>query len=105
MKNALNITVGIMLLVVLFAISGIFYTVDETQQVVVTQFGELIGKPKTDAGLYFKWPWQTVDYFEKRILEWDGDADEIPTSEKRSILVDITARWRISDVLKFMQRI
>jgi len=50
-------------------------------------------------------PWQTVNRFEKRILEWDGDADQIPTREKRLIWVDTTARWRIADALKFMKRI
>jgi len=105
MKNTLNIIIGIILLLAFLAVGGIFYTVDETEQVIVTQFGKLIGKTKTDAGLYLKLPWQTVNRFEKRILEWDGDADQIPTREKRLIWVDTTARWRISDALKFMQRV
>jgi len=105
MKNTFNIIVGIIFLLIVVAIGGIFYTIDETEQIVVTQFGRLIGEPKRDAGLNMKWPWQTVNRFEKRILEWDGDADQIPTSEKRLIWVDTTARWRISDPLKFMKRI
>jgi len=105
MKNTFNIVAGIIVLLAVIAVGGIFYTIDETEQVVVTQFGKLIGQPKTEAGLNMKLPWQTVNRFDKRILEWDGDADQIPTSEKRLIWVDTTARWRIDDPLKFMQRI
>jgi len=104
MKNPLNIIIGIIVLLIVFAIGGVFYTIDETQQVVVTQFGRLIGQPKDKPGLNWKLPWQTVTRFDKRILEWDGDADQIPTREKRLIWVDTTARWRISNALKFMQR-
>jgi len=105
MKNTVNIAIGIVCLLIAIAVGGIFYTIDETEQVVVTQFGKLIKEPIRDAGLYMKLPWQTVNRFEKRILEWDGDADQIPTREKRLIWVDITARWRISDALKFMKRV
>lgn len=92
--------------VILLSSSGLFYQVDETQQAVITQFGELVDQPKTEAGLYWKMPFiQTVDYFEKRILEWDGDPNQIPTLDKRYIWVDVTARWRIKDVLKFMQSV
>lgn len=106
MKNTLTMIIGIVLLVIILAASGALYTIDETQQVVLTQFGKLIGKPKTQAGLYFKLPFiQTANYFDKRILEWDGDADQMPTREKRLIWVDTTARWRIADPLKFMQRV
>jgi membrane protease subunit HflC len=106
MKNTINMIVGIAILVVILAVSGALYTIDETQQVVVTQFGKLVGQPKTQAGLYFKLPFvQTTNYFDKRILEWDGDANQMPTREKRLIWVDITARWRIDDALKFMKRV
>lgn len=104
MKNLITIMIGIMGVVLIMSVGSIVYTIDETQQVVVTQFGKLIGRPKTEAGLYFKWPWQTVNRFEKRVLEWDGDSDQMPTREKRLIWVDITARWRIADALKFMKR-
>ena len=105
MKNTFTIVVGILVLLAALAAGSIFYTIDETEQVVVTQFGKLIGQPKLEAGLNMKLPWQTVNRFDKRILQWDGDADQIPTSEKRLIWVDTTARWRIDDPLKFMQRI
>jgi membrane protease subunit HflC len=101
--------VGIILgtLIVIFLIlmiSGAFYTVREWEQVVITQFGKPIGNPKTEAGLYFKIPLiQELHRYEKRIMRWDGDPKEIPTRDKRFIWVDTTARWRISDALKFLQ--
>lgn len=97
---------GILVFAALFIASGAFYTVDETQQVVVTQFGQPIGEPITVAGLKFKMPiTQTANYFEKRILTWDGDPNQIPTKDKRYIWVDTTARWKIVDALKFMQSV
>lgn len=106
MKNKINMMVGILVFLIIVGISGSIYTIDETQQVVVTQFGKLVGQPKTESGLNFKIPFiQTANYFDKRILDWDGDADQIPTREKRLIWVDTTARWRIADALKFMQRV
>ncbi|MCK5012684.1 MAG: protease modulator HflC [Candidatus Omnitrophica bacterium] len=106
MKNTINMIIGIVILLVILGVSGALYTIDETQQVVVTQFGKLVGQPKTQAGLYFKLPFvQTANYFDKRILEWDGDANQMPTREKRLIWVDTTARWRIDDALKFMKRV
>ncbi|MGE0267632.1 MAG: protease modulator HflC [Candidatus Omnitrophota bacterium] len=105
MRNSLSIYLGLFLAAALFLGTGLLYTVDETQQVVITQFGELVGQPKTRAGLYFKLPWQQVNYFEKRILQWDGDANQIPTRDKRFIWVNTFARWRIADPLKFMQSV
>ncbi len=106
MKGGLNVFLAIIGIGALLFASGSFYVVDETQQVVVTQFGELIGNPITKSGLYFKTPFiQVANYFDKRILQWDGNANQIPTLEKRFIWVDTTARWRISDPLKFMQSV
>ncbi|NTV29012.1 MAG: protease modulator HflC [Candidatus Omnitrophica bacterium] len=88
----------------LLVITGVFYVVDETQQVVITQFGQPIGQPIRQAGLYMKTPFvQEVNRYDKRILEWDGEPNQIPTLDKRYIWVDLTARWRIKDPLKFMQ--
>ena len=101
-----SIMLGLVVIVVILVVSGVVYTVDETQQIVVTQFGEPIGRPITKAGLYFKLPFiQTANYFDKRILQWDGDPNQIPTLDKRYIWVDTTARWRIVDALKFMQSV
>ncbi len=97
---------GIVVVAGFLVASGAVYTVDETQQVVITQFGRPIGKPITRAGLKFKLPFiQTANYFEKRLLQWDGDANQIPTLDKRFIWVDTTARWKIVDPLRFMQSV
>jgi modulator of FtsH protease HflC len=99
------ITVPVVLVIILLA-SGAIYTIDETQQVVITQFGQPIGRPLTNAGLHFKIPFiQQANYFEKRIMQWDGDPNQIPTKDKRYIWVDTTARWRIVDSLKFLQSV
>lgn len=106
MNKSINIILGIFVLIGIIVLSGAVYTVDETQLAVVTQFGKPVGKPITQAGLYFKMPVvQTVNYFDKRILQWDGDPNQIPTLDKRYIWVDTTARWRIMDALKFMQSV
>ncbi len=79
------------------------YVVDQTQQAIVTEFGRPIGKPIDKPGLHFRTPFiQQVHYFDKRILQWDGYPTEIPTKDKKFIWVDLTARWRIVDPLKFL---
>jgi membrane protease subunit HflC len=73
---------------------------------VITQFGKPVGESIKDAGLYFKIPFiQRVNYFEKRLLVWDGAPNQIPTKDKRYIWVDTTARWKIADPLKFLQSV
>src|SRR5438093_10375213 len=102
MHRLANAVLGIVVIAIVITVSGAFFVVNETEQVVVTQFGEPIGKPITKAGLYFKLPFvQTANYFEKWILQWNGDPNQIPTRDKRYIWVDTTARWRIVDALKF----
>ncbi len=106
MKTGISIIIGLVVLVMFLFVSGAIYTIDETQQVVITQFGKPIGRPITQAGLYFKTPFiRQANYFEKRILQWDGNPNQIPTKDKRYIWVDTTARWRIVDALKFMQSV
>ena len=74
------------------------YTVNEYEQVIITQFGKPVGQPITTAGLHFKVPFvQTVHRIDKRILEWDGRANEMPTRDKLYIIVDTFGRWRIKD--------
>lgn len=100
---------GIMLIVVVVIILIGFvsaYVVDETEQVVVTQFGKVVGEPKTNPGLYFKIPFiQATNYFPKNLLEWDGDPGQIPTLDKTYIWVDTFARWKITDAIKFFQTV
>jgi modulator of FtsH protease HflC len=82
------------------------YTVAETEQVVITQFGEPIGRPIDKPGLHVKLPFvQEVNVFDKRWLEWDGSANQVPTRDKKYIWVDTYARWRIADPLRFFQRL
>ena len=97
----------IMLVVLLVLIaSGTFYTVNETEQVIVTQFGEPARAPITTPGLKVKIPFiQTVHRFDKRILEWDGLPGQVPTLDKRFIVLDTSARWRIVDPLRFLQSV
>jgi len=82
------------------------YVVDETEQVVITQFGRIVGDAKKSPGLKFKIPFiQKVNYFPKNLLEWDGDPGQIPTKDKTYIWVDTFARWRISDPIVYFQTV
>lgn len=82
------------------------YTIDQAEQAIVVQFGRPVGGPVTEPGLHFKLPFvQEVRRFDKRVLSWDGDPNQIPTRGEQFISVDTTARWRIADPLMFMQRV
>lgn len=97
---------AIAIIITLSVLGGAFFIVDETQQVVVTQFGKPVGKPLTTPGLHMKIPFiQNTNFFDKRFLAWDGDPNQIPTKDKRFIWVDTYARWRIADSLLFFQRL
>lgn len=101
MKKTKFLVIPIIILAILL-ISSV-YVVDETQQVVITEFGRPVAVRKK-AGLYFKIPIiQRVHYFAKNILEWDGDPGQIPTKDKTFIWVDTFARWKIVDPLRFFQ--
>jgi membrane protease subunit HflC len=100
-----KIGIAVLVVLVILAVSS-FFVVSETQQVVITEFGRPIGKAITKAGLHFKLPIiQTANFFEKRIMKWDGRPDQIATRDKKYIWVDTTARWRIQDPLLFMERV
>ena len=90
----------------LILVEASVYTVDETEQVIILQFGKPVGEPVKEAGLHFKVPFvQNVTTFDRRVLEWDGDENQIPTSDKKYIWVDTFARWRIVEPLKFYQSV
>ena len=94
------------LVLILVVLSSATYQVHETNQVIITQFGQPIGEAKTEPGLHFKVPFiQKTNYFEKRFLEWDGSPNQVPTKDKRFIWVDTYARWRIVDPLRFFERL
>jgi membrane protease subunit HflC len=104
MKNKGIIVV--LLIVAAVLVYNAAYIVNETEQVVVTQFGRIMGEPKKDPGLKFKIPFiQTANYFAKNLLDWDGDAGQIPTLDKTFIWVDTFARWKIVDPIKFFQTV
>ena len=105
MKNK-GIFVVIVVAAVVFLVYNAAYTVDETEQVIITQFGRIVGTPKTDPGLRFKVPFiQRANYFAKNLLDWDGDPGQIPTLDKTFIWVDTFARWKITDPIKFFQTV
>jgi membrane protease subunit HflC len=104
MKSKILIPLIIVVILGVIFASGTFYIVKEGEQIVLTEFGRPIGQPIVDAGLKIKTPFiQDVHRFEKRILEWDGSPNQIPTKDKKFIWLDTTARWRIKDALKFYQ--
>ena len=105
MKKATTIQI-IVLLAIVFLLDQANYTVSETEQVIITQFGDPVGDPVISPGLHFKVPFiQRVNVFDNRFLEWDGNPNQVPTRDRRFILVDTYARWRITDPLLFFQRL
>jgi modulator of FtsH protease HflC len=92
--------------VAVFLASGSFYTLPETQQAIITEFGKPVGQPITNAGLHFKTPFtQEVNLIDKQILEWDAQRSEMPTKDKLYISVGMFARWRISKPLEYFRRL
>ena len=103
MTRTLAVVIGIVLAV---ALLSSVYTLGETEQAIITQFGRPVGGIVATPGLHLKLPViQTVHRFEKRWLEYDGDANEIPTRDKKYVWVDTYARWRIADALRFFQAV
>src|SRR6201997_4866740 len=105
-KGRLLVLVLAAVFVGILVISLSVYTVDQTEQVIITQFGEPVGEPITEPGLHFKMPFvQTVNTLDKRFLEWDGAPVAIPTRDKTYIHVDTFARWRIEDPKTYFVRL
>ena len=100
-----NISIVIFLLAALFAFSTIII-VDETEQIVILQFGKPVRTIK-EAGLNWKLPapFQTSNSFEKRLLEYDVPPEEILSKDKKSLNIDNYVRWRIIDPLLFLQTV
>jgi len=98
------ITVFIFVIVLIFG--GAFYIVNESEQVVITQFGKPVGSPITTPGLKLKKPFlETANYFDKRFIAWDGEPKQVSTRDKRFININTYARWRISDPLQYAKRL
>lgn len=106
MQNKKTIFAIILGLLILIGVVSSAFIVNETEQVVITRFGKPVGKAITTPGIHFKMPLiEEANFFDKRFLEWDGDANQIPTKGKKFIWVDTYARWRITDPLLFFQRL
>jgi membrane protease subunit HflC len=105
-NTTLLILLGAALLLGLLTVLDAVYVVSETDQVIITQFGEPKGGAVTTAGMHFKVPFiQKAHVFDKRWLQWDGDPNQIPTKDKKYIWIDTYCRWRISNPLVFFQRV
>jgi len=106
MKLNKIIILAIVAAAVIILLAQSTFIVNETEQVIITQFGKPVGKAITTPGLKFKTPFiQTANYFEKRYMEWDGDPNQVPTKDKKFIFVDTYARWQITDPLQFFKRL
>ena len=105
--SRISIVLGsVLAFIALILVVSSIYTIDETEQVIILQFGKPVGESIKEAGLHFKLPFiQNIVRFDKRVLEWDGDENQIPTSDKKYIWVDTFARWRIVEPLKFYQSV
>ncbi len=102
----LHVIILVLALIAIFVAYSSTYVVNETQQIILTQFGKPVGDPITEPGIHFRIPFiQKVHYFDKRFIEWDGNPNQIPTKDKRFIWVDTYARWKIYDPLLFFQRL
>ena len=102
MKNiALIVIAGLVVLFFWFAL----YTIDETEQAIILEFGKPMGETISSPGLHFKLPWQSVIKFENRILEYDVEPQAIITKDKKKLEVDNYARWRIADPLLFYRSV
>ena len=103
MKTPLALAGGLAAL--LLALSSV-YTLSETEQAIITQFGKPVGGVVSTPGLHAKVPFvQTLHRFDKRWLEYDGDPNEIPTRDKKYVWVETYARWRVADALRFFQAV
>ncbi len=106
MNKIVRITLVLILILLIFVTINGVYILQEGRQAIITQFGRPVGQPVTEAGLHFKLPFvQEVTFFEKKILIWDGDPNQIPTNDKTLVYLDVTARWRIADALVFLQAV
>lgn len=106
MTSVKTLVGAIVTLLIIIVLSSSFYTIHETDQVIITQFGAPVSDAITEPGVHIKVPFiQKVNRFEKRFLEWNGDPNQVPTKDKTFIYVDTYARWRIDDPLLFFQKL
>ena len=102
----MQLAIFAILALAMYTAGSAIYTVNEVEQVIITQFGKPVGDPVTSAGLKFKLPFiQEINPIDKRVLEWDGNPSDMPTKDKLYISVDLFARWRIVDPLQYFLRL
>ena len=107
MNKSSNALIAVLVVAVLIAI-GVYscaYTIKQHEQAVILAFGEVVGEPVTEPGLHFKIPWYEARKFDQRWLAWDGDPNQITTLDKRYILIDVFARWKIVDPIVFIEKL
>ena len=103
--KARNIIIGATTLVILFILSSSYFYVDQRVQALVLQFGEPVRVIK-EPGLQFKIPLiQNVEYFDKRLILFDNPVEEIISADRKRLIVDAFARYRITDPLRYYQSI
>jgi len=101
MKKLLIVLAVVFVAGIVFLAFGPFYILEEGNQAVVNRLGKIVATA-TEAGVHFKFPGtDSVITYPKKVMAWDGDPQLIPTQEQQFIWVDTTARWRISDPVKF----
>ena len=106
MNRFIRIAGVLIFVAAIFVATSSVYTVNEVEQVIITQFGKPVGQPVTEAGLKIKLPFiQEVNAIDKRVLEWDGNPSDMPTKDKLYISVDLYARWRITEPLDYFLRL
>ncbi len=104
MKNIAFATIGVIIVVLGGIAFFSLFTVHQAQQAIVLQFGEPMETIK-DAGLHWKLPWYDVRYYDKRVLDFDANAEEVPTLDQKQLVVDAFARYRILDPIKFLKTV
>ncbi len=101
-----SILILVSIIIILIGLNSSVFTVQEKDQVIITQFGKPVGEAITEPGMHFKLPLiQDANYFEKRVMEWNGAPNQVPTKDKKFIFVDTYARWQITDPLQFFKRL
>jgi membrane protease subunit HflC len=106
MKSVVSSILIIVLVVGAILLLSSAFIVDEAEQALVLQFGRPVGDPITQPGIHFKTPFiQEVRKYDKRLIAWDGDPNQIPTRGREFISIDTTARWRIVDALQFVKSV
>lgn len=103
MTNTRLIAGAVVLAILALLVQMSFFVIDPTKQALVTAFGAVKGTPRTEAGLYFKWPWEDVVRMEKRLLHIEAEEFELIAGDQKRLVVDAFARYRIEDPLKYYQ--